>query len=237
MKYCTRYIYLITLTLATTALLSQTCLPHFKQPQYFFQEIKPLVEKNNKNIMLNRNKLISIHQTWLNTHRINPQDRQFLTDIARLYAIPKWNVHAPRWQFLLSRVDIIPTGLSLAQAANESAFGRSRFAQSGCNLYGQWCFTKGCGLIPKQRPAGQYFEVKKFKSLAASIAAYSLNLNTHPAYLKFRQHRAALRQQSKPLSSWALLPFLSNYSARKGEYLVSLASLIQHYHLEAEQTL
>lgn len=185
--------------------------------------------------MLTRNQLIRIHQIWLKTHLISHQDRRFLQHIVQDYAIAKWQMDTQHWQQLISRVDIIPTGLALAQAANESAFGRSRFAQEGCNLYGQWCFKKGCGLVPKQRQAGGHFEVKTFKSLAASIAAYSINLNTHQAYRAFRQHRASLRQQSKPLTSWALLPFLSHYSARKSDYLLSLEALMKHYHLEAEQ--
>ncbi|WP_352256125.1 glucosaminidase domain-containing protein, partial [Pseudoalteromonas sp. 19-MNA-CIBAN-0066] len=43
----------------------------------------------------------------------------------------------------LRRVDIIPKELALMQAANESAWGTSRFARIGLNFFGQWCYTKG----------------------------------------------------------------------------------------------
>ena len=43
---------------------------------------------------------------------------------------------------LMRRVDIIPIELVLMQAANESAWGTSRFAQKGYNFFGLWCFKK-----------------------------------------------------------------------------------------------
>ena len=40
------------------------------------------------------------------------------------------------------------------QAANESAWGTSRFARIGLNFFGQWCYSKGCGMVPKRRNTG-----------------------------------------------------------------------------------
>ncbi|MFG1489074.1 glucosaminidase domain-containing protein, partial [Oceanospirillum sp. HFRX-1_2] len=79
---------------------------------------------------------------------------------------------------LLLRVSPVPAELVLVQAANESAWGRSRFAREGNNLFGQWCFSRGCGLVPSERPKGQYHEVAVFKSPQLSIRAYLKNLNT-----------------------------------------------------------
>ena len=44
---------------------------------------------------------------------------------------------------LLMRVDIVPPSLALAQAADESGWGTSRFAEQGNSLFGQWAWGKG----------------------------------------------------------------------------------------------
>ena len=44
---------------------------------------------------------------------------------------------------LMLRVDVLPVSLALAQAANESAWGTSRFALQGNNIFGQWCYEPG----------------------------------------------------------------------------------------------
>ena len=70
---------------------------------------------------------------------------------------------------LLVRVDVIPPSLVLAQGANESAWGTSRFAKQGNNFFGQWCYSQGCGLVPLQRngtnPSGY--------DLASGLTKYS----------------------------------------------------------------
>ncbi|WP_325205997.1 glucosaminidase domain-containing protein, partial [Vibrio sp. 03_296] len=47
---------------------------------------------------------------------------------------------------LLVRANVLPEALVMIQAANESAWGTSRFARQANNLFGQWCYTPGCGV-------------------------------------------------------------------------------------------
>ena len=75
---------------------------------------------------------------------------------------------------LILRVDVIPVSLALAQAANESAWGTSRFALEGNNVFGQWCYKKGCGIVPAERRSGATHEVKSFTSVERSVQALSL---------------------------------------------------------------
>ena len=54
---------------------------------------------------------------------------------------------------LLIKVDKVPVSLALAQAAIESGWGTSRFAQEGNALFGQWTYD-GEGIKPAGSDAG-----------------------------------------------------------------------------------
>ena len=54
----------------------------------------------------------------------------------------------------MAQIDVIPPSQAMAQAANESAWGTSRFATEAINLFGQWCFRKDCGIVSASRTAG-----------------------------------------------------------------------------------
>jgi len=143
--------------------------------------------------------------------------------------------HQNLTNLLLNKIDQIPTSLVLAQAAIESAWGTSRFAQKGNNLFGEWCFSQGCGIVPLHRAKGSHHEVKAFASIADSVRSYMLNLNSHPAYQAFRNKR--LKQQSAAqLSGCYLASGLINYSEKKERYIESIKQLIRINKLEATNT-
>ena len=81
--------------------------------------------------------------------------------------------------------------LAIAQAAKETGWGTSRFAQEGNALFGQWTWS-GEGLKPKEAEEGEGHKVMKFNVLQASVRAYQRNLNTHSTYKDFRKARAEL---------------------------------------------
>ena len=139
--------------------------------------------------------------------------------------------HRARRQLLL-RVDTIPPALVLAQAANESAWGTSRFAQVGNNIFGEWTFKPGTGLVPAGRPAGEIYEVRVFTSIYQSIRSYMNNLNRNGAYRKLRGIRNELRKKEKPLTGAALSKGLINYSQRGAEYIKEIAAMIRQNNLE-----
>jgi len=100
-------------------------------------------------------------------------------------------------------VDTIPPSLALAQAANESAWGTSRFARQAHNYYGQWCFEKGCGIVPDRRDANKSHEVAAFDSPRESVARYLHNLNSNSAYKSLRDIRSRLKAANKPVTGIA----------------------------------
>ena len=87
---------------------------------------------------------------------------------------------------MLSPEDRIPWKLSLAQAALESAWGESRFAREGNNLYGIRAVDEDSFMIPRDNPS---VKVKKYLTLCNSVMDYMDLLNKHNAYEKFRDLR------------------------------------------------
>ncbi|MBK1726727.1 glucosaminidase domain-containing protein, partial [Halorhodospira neutriphila] len=132
---------------------------------------------------------------------------------------------------LLRRLDEVPVSLALAQAANESGWGTSRFTREGNNLFGEWTWTEE-GLVPQQREAGKSHRVRIFPSLKASVRSYLHNLNTHRAYAGFRERRAAMRERGEPLDGAALAGGLKAYSERGSAYIEELRAMIRHNGLE-----
>jgi Bax protein len=129
---------------------------------------------------------------------------------------------------LLSRIDQVPHSLVLVQAANESAWGTSRFARIGLNFFGIWCYREGCGMVPNGRTLGAKHEVQAFKTVDAAVARYLNNINTNKAYRVFRTIRSQLRTQQQPLSAEVLATGLLPYSQRGSDYVVELTNMIRH---------
>ena len=127
---------------------------------------------------------------------------------------------------LLRRVDVIPVSLAIAQAAEESGWGTSRFAQTGNALFGQWTVASDIGIVPEDREDGMTHKIKAFDNLAQSVAAYMRNLNTHRAYREFRQKRQGQRQWGEALDGHALASTLLRYSQRGDKYVKSIRTIM-----------
>ena len=122
-------------------------------------------------------------------------------------------------------MDEIPVSLAIAQAAKETGWGTSRFAQEGNALFGQWTWS-GEGLKPKDADAGEGHKVMKFNVLQASVRAYQRNLNTHSTYKNFRKARAEFRDANLPLDSIKLSEYLNKYAETGSQYVEVLQKII-----------
>ncbi|PAR82715.1 glucosaminidase [Vibrio cholerae] len=131
---------------------------------------------------------------------------------------------------MFHRVDVIPEALVLTQAANESAWGTSRFAKEANNYFGQWCYSAGCGLVPLARAEGAFHEVAKFDSVQDSIQSYFMNVNRNPAYRELREIRFQLRQHkinpNNDESAKAMSNGLIKYSERGEAYVRDLQAMM-----------
>lgn len=191
----------------------------------FFNFIRPHVEAENKKILQQRATLeIALMMVQYDEPLSRTQTKQVKT-ILNSYKLPE-TIDSLSLRQALRRVDIIPKELALMQAANESAWGTSRFARIGLNFFGQWCYSKGCGMVPNRRNTGADHEVAAFKSVRAAVTSYFKNINTHAAYKELRSIRADLRLQEKPISATKLSYGLISYSERGEAYIEELNQMI-----------
>ncbi|NIP49271.1 MAG: flagellar biosynthesis protein FlgJ, partial [Phycisphaerae bacterium] len=164
-------------------------------------------------------------------------DRERIREIAERYGLRGRPLIDHRIRsLLLRRVDTLPPALVLAQAANESAWGTSRFARLGNNIFGEWTFKPGTGIVPEGRPEGATYEVRKFKSIYQSIRSYINNINRHNAYRNLRRIREKLRKSSKQVTGTALAKGLEKYSQRGEAYVKEIQLMIRQNNLERINT-
>ncbi|RDL43726.1 flagellar biosynthesis protein FlgJ [Marinomonas piezotolerans] len=197
--------------------------------QTFFDFLTPFVNEKNTLLLQDRER---IKQILANDNPPSREDKSWIGALRKIHRLNKVDVYEHKdIEILLKYIDIIPVSLVLAQAANESAWGTSRFATEGNNYFGQWCFRKGCGLVPNSRSEDADHEVRKFNDARESVFAYIDNLNSNPAYKELRAIRAELRHQDEPISGLALVHGLDKYSQRGQAYVDEIENLIDYNEL------
>jgi len=201
--------------------------------QIFFQALLPMVLQVNSETRLEQRDLEHL-LNLLNAGRdldLEQQDR--LQQLATRYRVKGDILNSKNSQERLRlRVHALPPALVLAQAANESGYGTSRFARQANNLFGEWTFTPGTGLVPKGRPEGATYEVRRFPTILHSLRSYMLNLNSHWAYTELRQNRHELILANQPVTGNALANGLQRYSERGTAYIAEIKAIIRANHLE-----
>lgn len=201
----------------------------------FIDRLLPAIRAQNRHILEQRERIKSAHRRLKKGRSLADHERSWLFSVAQRHRLKPPEDERPDTDWtkqLLQRVDRVPADLALAQAALESAWGQSRFARQGNNFFGQWCFTEGCGLVPKRRTEGATHEVQVFDSVSDSVETYMRNLNSHPAYSGLREIRAELREAGKPLRGATLAAGLERYSGIGHTYADRLSALIDHNDLE-----
>jgi len=188
-----------------------------KRKNLFIQIILPLVINENNSIKLDRMKLFSI----LNKSKNSKAEQGWLNVKFKQYGVVNKNLST-----LKIRMDEVPVSMAIAQAAKETGWGTSRFAQEGNALFGQWTWS-GEGIKPADAEDDSTHKVMRFKVLQASVKAYQRNLNTHSSYKDFRSVRAELRSQGKKLDSMILTEYLDKYAETGKEYVKILQQIIR----------
>ena len=183
----------------------------------FIKIILPLILDENSKIQQDRKKFFKILGKNFNT----VGEKVWLKRRFKEYKIDDQDLTK-----LKMRMDIIPVSIAIAQAANESGWGTSRFALEGNALFGQWTWSKK-GISPKNKDPNKTHKVLQFQVLKASVRAYKNNLNTHNAYKEFRQVRAELRQENKEINGLDLTRYLKNYASIGIKYVEILENIIE----------
>ena len=202
-------------------LVHATTVPDFakfkdvrKKKAAYFDYMYPLILAENKKILAER--------AIVRNAKASPQ----LTKICKKYSKDCEVIDAEKIESLLARVDVIPPSLAMAQGANESAWGTSRFAKEANNFFGQWCYQKGCGIVPAKRNKGAKHEVRKFSDPQQSVGAYIFNLNTGRVYVPLRKQRVIARAASKNTTGYELAKGLIQYSQRREAYVKEIRAMI-----------
>ncbi|MFI3274748.1 glucosaminidase domain-containing protein [Vibrio sp.] len=198
----------------------------------FFSYLRPSINIENKRITKERAFLTKVSDAGISN--IDSEDVSYAKRLGKLYSlpVPSSGLDQAWLTEMLNRVNVLPEALVLTQAANESAWGTSRFATQANNYFGHWCYTKGCGLVPLQRNEGSSHEVATFSSSQESVHRYFMNLNRNRAYADLRAIRAKLAAQGDDLLTTSTATELTNgllkYSERGSDYVTDLQAMIRH---------
>jgi len=198
----------------------------------FFDYLRPSINLENRRISKERFFLEKLADKGVSN--ADAEDEAYAERLAKLYSLPLSTAGIDeKWvKEMLSRVNVIPEALVLTQAANESAWGTSRFATKANNYFGHWCYSKGCGLVPLQRNEGSTHEVAKFSSSQESVHRYFMNLNRNNAYQDLRNIRAELASKGDDLltmeAATKLTEGLLKYSERGADYVTDLQAMIRY---------
>lgn len=195
----------------------------------FFRAIGPLALRSNELVLEERTRLENVAADS------TPEQAEWLNALAEDYGLSPGDFpdKTALAEELLIRVDTVPPSLVLAQAAEESGWGTSRFAFKGNALFGQWTWG-GDGIRPEQQRSGKGdYKIAAFESPLKSVQAHARNLNSHRAYADFRKARAKLRQQGKRISGHELAGTLTGYSERGSGYVKSLRNIIEYNKLDS----
>lgn len=215
--------------------LSVTALPHDMEAiadsdvrkRLFLRTLLPLVLQANAELRQARAKVIAALDA-------RAAGRLGATDALWLDSLAEWYGAAPDDAAdLLSRIDAVPPSLALAQAAQESGWGTSRFALGANALFGQRSWGDDAeGLVPAAAKRDD-FKVRGFPDLMSAVRSYLHNLNSHRAYQDLRQRRARARTLGTPLHALNLVGGLKRYSEEGQDYVLALSELIRSNDLQA----
>ncbi|EGU46681.1 putative Bax protein [Vibrio ichthyoenteri ATCC 700023] len=201
--------------------------------QSFFEYLRPGVELENQRVQKERTRLLRIAEHFAQG-ALTGEDKSYAKRLGKLYdvEVTTQGITQPWLDKMLHRVNVLPESLVMTQAANESAWGTSRFATQANNYFGQWCYSQGCGLVPLQRNDGASHEVASFDSVQESIHRYFMNVNRNKAYYDLREIRFDRQENELSLidsqAAIALTDGLLKYSERGEAYVKDLQTMIRH---------
>lgn len=200
----------------------------------FISTLLPIVLRSNEMILLTRGRILAIRNKLEEQIPLTRAETKWLATQARKYRVSRQrDFRTQDMDILLYKIDVIPPSLALAQAAMETGWGTSRFAQSGNALFGEWVWGEDAdGILPERREEGKTHKIKKFDHLLESVTSYMTNLNRHPSYEDLRRRRAELRELNIMVTGAALAPALVDYSERGADYVSDILSIINFNDLD-----
>ncbi len=185
----------------------------------FIAMLLPHVLYANELIMSDRERLLQVADAVHAGHKPGRADQHWLAELAERYGTVADDIAE-----LKRRVDIVPPSLALAQAAEESGWGTSRYALDKNAVFGQY--------MPVERPGAAAQVIRPFDALDAAVQGYMQNLNSHNAYAAFRKKRERARIEGHDIGGRLLAPALTRYSERGVDYTRAISGIIRSNQLE-----
>lgn len=130
---------------------------------------------------------------------------------------------------LLGMVNVLPPSLIIAQGALESAWGASRSAVKGNNLFGMYANVSST--LPNAQNGDRELKIMEYESILDSVRSYILNINRLAAYKELR------RLRTKTLDPMRIAEGLTEYSERKEHYIADVKQIIAYNNLRNFDTL
>ena len=205
-------------------------VPLAEKESLFIRLAIPLVTKANKDILAQRRRLLSLRNQQHRKQPIAEEDRKWLLRLSSLYSVEPGDIDT-----LVTRVDIVPAALAIAQAIVESGWGTGRLAVASNGLFGQHALPGAQGSVKAK--GDKKVAVAAFPNLLHGVYAYMFNLNTAGAYRTLRSVRAEARASGKRPSGYDMAIGLKHYSGRGMAYVDELRSLIRRHRLNRYEAL
>ncbi len=192
----------------------------------FIKFLLPLILKKNEELLANRNKLLDIDNKIKTFQSISKEDENFIKQMQEEYKTSTGEI-----KDILVKLDEISVSMALGQAIQETGWGESRFLIQGNSIFAEWTWG-GDGMLPRSRKEGLIHRIKTFPTLYDSVDSYANNLNKTRYYYGFRQMRAKLREQGKPLYGRWLMSSMTKYSTQKDKYILEVKKIIRDNNLD-----
>ena len=186
----------------------------------FIKALLPIVLEVNERIHADRQEMLRLRDKQRLRHALSAAESGWLVELAERYGAEPAN-----FVELVARIDVVPPSMAIAQAGVESGWGTSYAARVGNSLFGQ-IQAGGRHSVAVPWRAGPAMP-QPFQTVADSVEAYFLNLNTHPAYDAFRAERGQARAAGKHPDGYQLIGNLRRYSELGQQYIDYVRGIIR----------
>jgi len=190
-------------------------LPTARQKEAFVRIILPSILIAEHRIRQQRTELLGIVKKINRDITLTGKDITFVSGLFNRY-------RTSDLKELLTRLNVHPPSIILAQAALESGWGSSRFFSEGNNVFGVWTFRQDAGI----KAINSNARLLRYDSTLDSVEDYLFNINVGWAYERFREMRVITPR------SLNLISYLDNYSTLRKEYVNRLNTILRSNHLE-----
>ena len=200
-----------------TKVISLENLPVHLKKRKFIDMVLPSILIINFELKQYREFIKYVQKKLEQGKELLPKEEKMISQLLEKYKSDSLNE-------LLTKLNLNPVSIVLAQAAIESGWGSSRFFTKANNLFGVWTFNKKQASKIKAKHANVY--LKAYPNILESVKDYYLSINLSWAYRKFRLVRL------QTMDPFLLTNHLEKYSILRQQYVQRLKSIIKANNLE-----